>query len=108
MTRLSILLAAALLSLPVWAVEVEVENHGVVPLDQFECTDTPRSSWIRTICYDEDKGYLLMRERDTWHPFCSVDPKTAAGFIAAPSVGTYYHAEVEGRFDCGENAVPEY
>jgi KTSC domain len=108
MTRMSLLVAAALLSLPAWADEVEVENHEAMPLDQFECTDTPRSSWIRTICYDEDKRYMLMRERDTWHHFCSIDPMTVAAFIAAPSVGTYYHANVEGRFDCGENPIPKY
>jgi hypothetical protein len=106
MKRPSILVAAILLSVPSWAVEVEVEGHALVPLDSFACTDTPRSSWIRTICYDEEARYMLMRQRDAWHHFCSIDPQTVAAFIAAPSVGAYYHASVEGRFDCEEGLIP--
>jgi len=108
MKRPSILVAATLLSFPAWAVEVEVEGRTAVPLDTFACTDTPRSSWIRTICYDEDARYMLMRQRDTWHQFCAIDGETVAGLIAAPSVGGYYHANVEGRFDCVRDTIPEY
>jgi hypothetical protein len=77
-----------------------------VCLNTFTCTETPQSSFVRQICYDATKSYMLIKLNDTWYHYCAVD--------RASSVGTYYNqnfrsrGSVHGPFDCRDRPVPNY
>jgi KTSC domain len=85
-----------------------------VCLDTFVCTETPRSSFVRQICYDAAKSYMLIKLNETWYHYCSVDRASIDGLVHASSVGTYYNQHfrsqgpVHGPFDCRDNPVPHY
>jgi|ERR1700720_573185 hypothetical protein len=59
-----------------------------VCLDTFECTETPQSSFVRQICYDAAKSYMLIKLNDTWYHYCAVDRTSVDNLIHASSVGT--------------------
>ena len=85
-----------------------------VCLDTFVCTETPESSFVRNICYDAAKSYMLIKLNDTWYHYCSVDRASIDGLIHASSVGTYYNQHfrsqgpVHGPFDCRDHPLPDY
>src|ERR1700730_14412253 len=60
-----------------------------VCLNTFACTETPQSSFVRTICYDAAKSYMLIKLNDTWYHYCAVDSTSVGNLVHAPSVGTY-------------------
>jgi hypothetical protein len=77
-----------------------------VCLDTFACTETPQSRFVREICYDVAKSYMLIRLNDTWYQYCAVDSASVYYLIHAGSVGTYYNwnfrsdSPLHGAFDC--------
>jgi hypothetical protein len=85
-----------------------------VCLTTFACTETPQSSFVRAICYDAAKSYMLIKLNDTWYHYCGVDRASIDNLIYASSVGSYYnqnfrsHGSVHGPFDCRDRPVPEY
>jgi hypothetical protein len=85
-----------------------------VCLDTFECTKTPQSSFVREICYDSAKSYMLIQLNETWYHYCSVDRASVDGLLKGPSVGQNYnkdfrsHGSVHGPFDCRDHPVPSY
>ena len=85
-----------------------------VCLDKFACTETLQSSFVREVCFDAAKSYMLIKLNDTWYHYCAVDLASVENLIKAPSVGTYYnqnfrsHGPMHGPFDCREHSVPEY
>jgi hypothetical protein len=85
-----------------------------VCLDSFSCTETPQSSFVRMICYDAAKSYMLIKLNDTWYHYCAVEPASVASLLRASSVGTQYneqfrsHGAVHGPFDCRDHPVPNY
>ena len=62
-----------------------------VCLNTFTCSETPQSSFVRQICYDATKSYMLIKLNDTWYHYCAVDRLSADNLIRASSVGTYYN-----------------
>jgi hypothetical protein len=94
-------------------VTVKYRNTPVC-LNSFTCTETPQSSFVRQICYDASKSYMLIRLNDTWYHYCAVDRGSVDNLIHANSVGTYYnqsfrsHGLVHGPFDCRDRPVPDY
>jgi hypothetical protein len=85
-----------------------------VCLDTFKCTDTARSSYVRTVCYDAAKSYMLIKLKNVWYHYCAVDSASAQNLITAPSVGRHYteyfrsHKGVHGPFDCRDHPPPSY
>jgi hypothetical protein len=85
-----------------------------VCLQSFVCTETPQSSFVRTVCYDAAKSYMLIKLSDTWYHYCAVDRTSFDSLIKAASVGTYYnqnfrsHGPIHGLFDCRDHPVPNY
>ena len=85
-----------------------------VCLGTFVCTETPQSSFVRTVCFDAAKSYMLINLNGTWYHYCAVSPTSIDKLIHASSVGTYYnqnfrsHGQVHGPFDCRDHPVPEY
>ncbi len=85
-----------------------------VCLDTFACQETPQSSFVRKICYDAKKAYMLIRLNETWYHYCSVDSTSVENLVNAPSVGIYYNQKfrsrgsVHGPFDCRDHPVPSY
>jgi hypothetical protein len=85
-----------------------------VCLNTFACTETPQSSFVRTICYDAAKSYMLIKLNDTWYHYCAVDRTSIDNLIRASSVGTYYNrhfrsqGSLHGPFDCRDHPVPDY
>jgi hypothetical protein len=85
-----------------------------VCLDTFKCTKTAQSSFVREVCFDVAKSYMLIKLNDTWYQYCSVDRVAFENLINAPSVGRYYnesfrsHGPVHGPFDCRDHPVPDY
>ena len=60
-----------------------------VCLDAFACTEIPQSSFVREICFNAAKSYMLIKLNNTWYHYCAVDRASVDNLIHAPSVGTY-------------------
>ena len=85
-----------------------------VCLDAFACTETPQSSFVRKICYDAAKSYMLIKLNETWYHYCAVDHASVDNLVHASSVGSYYNENfrsrgpVRGPFDCRDHPPPDY
>jgi hypothetical protein len=85
-----------------------------VCLKTFSCAETPQSSFVREVCYDAVKSYMLIKLNDTWYHYCAVDRSSVDNLIHASSVGAYYNQNfrsqgtVRGPFDCRDHPVPDY
>ena len=86
------------------------------PLDtsSFTCTDTPRSSFIRRVCYDSPKSFMVIKLKETWYPYCEIDAMVQQ-LLLAGSAGTFYNENIRSRpdgthgpFDCRDHPLPEY
>jgi KTSC domain len=84
-----------------------------VCLDTFECTETPQSGFVREVCFDAAKSYMLIKLNDTWYHYCSVDRASVDHLLKGPSVGRNYnqdfrsHGPVHGPFDCRDHPAPD-
>jgi hypothetical protein len=89
-------------------------RDGQVCLDTFKCSETSRSSFVRAICYDASKAYMLINLNGTWYHYCSVDGASVSKLVNAESIGRYYNqyfrsrGSVHGPFDCRDHPVPQY
>lgn len=90
-------------------------KYGPCPLElsAFDCTDTPRSSFIRRVCYHADKRFMAIKLKETWYPYCEVDAATVQGLLGAESAGRFYNANIRskrdglrGPFDCRDRPMP--
>jgi len=85
-----------------------------VCLNSFSCTNTPQSSFVRAICFDAAKSYMLIELNNTWYHYCAVDRASVDNLLEATSIGTYFnnhfrsHGLVHGPFDCRDHPVPDY
>jgi KTSC domain len=101
---------------PAFAAECIIVKYRDTPvcLATFTCKETPQSSFVREICYDAAKSYMLIKLNDTWYHYCAVDHTSVDNLIHASSVGSYYnqsfrsHGPVHGPFDCRDHPVPGY
>jgi hypothetical protein len=87
---------------------VEVKYRGTVDLKYFACNDTPRSSFIRRVCYDRTNKYMVISLNGTYYHYCEIDRDTVSSLLDAPSMGRYFNASIKGRFDCRTHRVPAY
>jgi hypothetical protein len=76
-------------------------KYGPCPLDvsSFTCTDTPRSSFVRRVCYDEPRSFMVIKLREPWYPYCGIDAATVQKLITAKSIGTFYNQAIRSRPD---------
>ena len=110
----SVAIALALLwTAPVVPETVELGDHATIDLAPFACTDTPRSSVVQRVCYDEARRYLLVNVRGSYRDYCELPAAIFNAFIAAPSMGQFYSQQIaasaqSGPFRCQtEKAPPE-
>ena len=93
-------------------VEVKYRDTPVC-LDLFVCTQTSQSSFVRTVCYDSAKSYMLINLNGIWYHYCSVDKISVESLLSAQSVGRYYNGHfrsrgpVHGPFDCRDHPAPQ-
>lgn len=83
---------------------VEVYGRGTVDLTTFACTDTPRSTVIRRICYDAARQNLLVNAGGTYLEFCRLPAATFDALAVAPSMGQFYRQRIAPApaFVCGD------
>lgn len=90
--------AAALLALlctsPLTTETINVRDRGTVDLAAFACTDTPRSTVIQRVCYDEAQHHLLVSVGGTYSEYCRLPAATFDAFIVAPSMGQFFRQHI--------------
>jgi KTSC domain len=108
--------AVALAEAPTLSASICVK-YGPCPLNvsAFTCADTPRSSFVRRVCYDDKKSFMVIKLKETWYPYCDIDSGTVQALIAADSVGSFYNEKIRSRrdgthgpFDCRDHPMPDY
>ena len=106
MIRAAANLIALLLTAPLGSETVDVRDRGTTDLATFECRDITRSSLIQRVCYDSAQHTLIVSIKGSYDEYCELPPQTFDGFMAAPSMGQFFKANVRGsgpdtRYDCG-------
>lgn len=105
MIRTIVFLLGFLVALPAFArvpvAETVCVKYGPCPLSlsTFVCTDTPQSSFVRRICYDAPKSFMVINLKGTWYPYCEIDAGTVNALITAKSVGRFYNQNIRSRRD---------
>jgi hypothetical protein len=111
-----LLITAIVMARPAFPAECVIVKYRDTPvcLTTFICAETPQSSFVREICYDQAKSYMLIKLNETWYHYCSVDLASVDNLVHASSVGRYYNqhfrsqGSVHGSFDCRDHPVPNY
>jgi hypothetical protein len=85
---------ALLWTAPMATETVEVSGRGAIDLAPYACTDTPRSTIIRRICYDETSRRLLVNVNGVYAEHCKLSAAEFAAFASAPSMGQYYRLKI--------------
>jgi hypothetical protein len=109
-------ITAVVMTRPAFAAECVIVKYRDTPvcLATFICAETPQSSFVREICYDGAKSYMLIKLNEIWYHYCAVDLPAVDNLIHASSVGRYYNhyfrsqGPVHGPFDCRDHPVPNY
>lgn len=84
----------------------------VLRVSTFTCQDITRSSFIERVCFDTDKQYMFVKSNGTYYKYCKIGPEVVSRFLAAPSMGKFYNAQIrgnvsEGPFDCRTHQIPK-
>ena len=92
---------------------IDVKYYGKLDLAPLTCTDITRSSFINRTCYDKTKRFMVVQLKSTYYHYCEMPAATYEAFLAAPSMGRYYNANIKGTgkdgpFDCRTHPVPKY
>jgi hypothetical protein len=101
-------LAICMFSSKTSAETVIVKYRGPVDLSHFDCQDVSRSSVVKRLCYDPKEKYVVVNLTGTYYHYCEVSADTVTAWRRAPSMGSFYNAEIKGRFDCRNLRVPAY
>jgi hypothetical protein len=114
MLKLALIIAAGFAG-STWAEAetIDVKYYGKLDLATFACTDVSRSSFINRACYDKAKRFMVVQLKTVYYPYCEMPAGTYDAFLAAPSMGKYYNANIKGTgqdgpFDCRTHPVPKY
>ncbi len=73
---------------------VDVRGRGTVDLATFACTDTPRSTVVQRVCYDETQHHLLVNVGGAYSEYCRLPAATFEAFIVAPSMGQFFRQRI--------------
>jgi hypothetical protein len=90
MIRSAAALLAVLFNSAVTTESVDVAGRGPVDLAAFACTDTPRSTVVARVCYNEEQGHLLVSVRGIYEEYCRVPVAAFQSLITAPSMGKFF------------------
>jgi hypothetical protein len=101
--RLSALVFAASLGTVANAETVDLNYLGPVDLAPFACSSTPRSSFVRHVCFDQQRALMLIQLEDRWYQYCGLYRVTVASLLQAPSIGQFYNRTIRGRYSCRSN-----
>ena len=85
---------ALLCTSPITTEMVEVRGRGPVDLAPFACSDTPRSTVVQRICYDEARHHLLVHAGGAYSEYCRLPAATFEAFATAPSMGQFYRQRI--------------
>ena len=94
---------ALLCASPVTTEAVDVRGRGEIELVSFACTDTPRSTVVQRVCYDEARRHLLVNAGGAYSEYCRLPAATFEAFVVAPSMGQYYRQRITAaatQFTC--------
>ena len=94
MIRATAAMLALLCTPPVTTETVEVRGRGAVDLAAFACTDTPRSTVVQRVCYDEAQRRLLVNAGGGYSQYCRLPAATLEAFLVAPSMGQFYRRHI--------------
>jgi hypothetical protein len=102
---------AVLWTAPVITEKVDVRDRGAIDLAPFACTNTPRSSMVQRVCYDEARRYLLVSVGGSYRDYCELSSATYNACVAAPSMGRFYKENLaasgnDAPFNCRADRVP--
>lgn len=86
---------------PVTMETVEVAGRGAIDLAPFSCSDTPRSTVVRRVCYDRQRKHLLVRVGDSYSEYCRLPPVIFDTFVTAPSMGQFYRTRIAAAAGAG-------
>lgn len=92
---------------------IDVKYYGKLDLAPLECTDVTRSSFVNRTCYDKAQRFMVVLLKSTYYPYCEVPAATYEAFLAAPSIGKYFNANIKGSgqdgpFDCRTHPMPKF
>ena len=99
---------ALLCTSPVATEVIEVQGRGETDLATFACTDTPRSTVVQRVCYDDARQHLLVNVGGAYSQYCRLPAATFEAFVVASSMGQYYRQRIAAAptpFGC-EGASP--
>jgi hypothetical protein len=96
--RFAIAIAAGALWLASGAIaETIIPKYGeAVDLASFSCSDVTRSSFIKRVCFDKAKSYMLIRLKDTYYHYCNIPESAVTALMAADSMGRFFNSQVKG------------
>ncbi len=66
------------------------------------------SSFIKSMYYDENNNYLLVRLNNTYYHYCSIPNRVVLKWTSSSSLGKFYNWHIKGNYDCRYNPVPRY
>lgn len=90
---------------PVMTETVEIQDRGAIDLAPFDCTDTPRSTLVQRVCYDEAQRHLLVNVGGAYSEYCHLPATTFEAFVVAPSMGQFFQqriASMAAQFACDD------
>ncbi len=107
MVRSFAALLALLCTSAVTTETADVPGRGSVDLESFACTDTPRSTLVQRVCYDEAQRHLLVNVGGTFAEYCRLPADTLRDFVVAPSMGQFYRQRLvsAAQFACSDAAA---
>ena len=94
MIRSAATLLALLWTSPVTTEAVDVRGRGAVDLAPFACTDTPRSTVVQRVCYDQARRHLLVNAGGAYSEYCGLPAATFDAFVVAPSMGQFFRQRI--------------
>lgn len=74
----------------------------------FESPSLKASSLVNEIHYDKSNQYLIIQLQSTRYHYCGIPAPVVNNWVAAPSLGSFYIANVKGRYDCRVVLPPKY
>ena len=84
---------------------VYVKYRGPVSLERFSCNETV-SSVVHRVCYRADRQYLVVLLGDTYYHYCLIPSGVIGQWLAAPSLGRFYNANIKSNYDCRLGGIP--
>ena len=93
---------ALLSTTPVITETVQVRGRGPIELESYACTDTPRSTIVQRVCYDEARSHLLVSSGGTYSEYCGLSASTFEAFVIASSMGHFFRQRIASvaQFSC--------